>query len=53
MISSIFVGGPRQVDIIVLGLDNSGKSTVLNQLKPPDNQSSSVVPTVGFVRIIF
>uniref|UniRef100_A0A915CMU4 ADP-ribosylation factor-like protein 6 n=1 Tax=Ditylenchus dipsaci TaxID=166011 RepID=A0A915CMU4_9BILA len=47
-LSSIFNGGNKQVDIIVLGLDNSGKTTVLNQLKPPDAQSSSVVPTVGF-----
>ncbi|KAI1729080.1 ADP-ribosylation factor family domain-containing protein [Ditylenchus destructor] len=47
-IKSLFNGGSRQVEIIVLGLDNSGKSTILNQLKPPDTQTSSVVPTVGY-----
>jgi len=46
-LSALFSGN-RQVEILVLGLDNSGKTTVLNQLKPPDSQTSSVVPTVGY-----
>uniref|UniRef100_A0A914WEG3 ADP-ribosylation factor-like protein 6 n=1 Tax=Plectus sambesii TaxID=2011161 RepID=A0A914WEG3_9BILA len=38
----------REVQVLVLGLDNSGKSTILNQLKPPEAQTTEVVPTVGF-----
>jgi ADP-ribosylation factor-like protein 6 len=45
--SSLFNGTNRQADILVLGLDNSGKSTILNQLKPPDSQSANITPTVG------
>ena len=47
-LASLFGGGPRQVEILVLGLDNSGKTTILNQLKPPDAQATSIVPTVGY-----
>ena len=32
----------------MLGLDNSGKTTILNQLKPPEAQSSNIQPTVGY-----
>ena len=34
--------------MIVVGLDNSGKSTIINKLKPEASQSHSIVPTVGF-----
>eukprot|EP01138_Halocafeteria_seosinensis_P009836 gb/GECG01010047.1/.p1 GENE.gb/GECG01010047.1/~~gb/GECG01010047.1/.p1 ORF type:complete len:199 (+),score=27.89 gb/GECG01010047.1/:1-597(+) len=33
--------------VVVVGLDNAGKSTILNSLKP-DDQVQSIVPTVGF-----
>ncbi|KAI6215363.1 ADP-ribosylation factor-like protein 6 [Aphelenchoides besseyi] len=48
LFSNLLNGANRQAEILVLGLDNSGKSTILNQLKPPDAQSSSIVPTVGY-----
>jgi ADP-ribosylation factor-like protein 6 len=38
----------KQVNVLVIGLDNSGKKTILNQLKPSDAQSTQVVPTVGY-----
>uniref|UniRef100_A0A0N5AW95 ADP-ribosylation factor-like protein 6 n=1 Tax=Syphacia muris TaxID=451379 RepID=A0A0N5AW95_9BILA len=38
----------RETKILVIGLDNSGKTTILNYLKPPEAQSTQVVPTVGF-----
>eukprot|EP00441_Pelagodinium_beii_P015063 CAMPEP_0197673088 /NCGR_PEP_ID=MMETSP1338-20131121/80329_1 /TAXON_ID=43686 ORGANISM="Pelagodinium beii, Strain RCC1491" /NCGR_SAMPLE_ID=MMETSP1338 /ASSEMBLY_ACC=CAM_ASM_000754 /LENGTH=124 /DNA_ID=CAMNT_0043253293 /DNA_START=69 /DNA_END=439 /DNA_ORIENTATION=- len=40
--------GKKECAIIVVGLDNSGKSTLLNYLKPKKASSYEVVPTVGF-----
>lgn len=37
-----------QVRILVVGLDNSGKTTLVNHLKPKKSQSREVVPTIGF-----
>uniref|UniRef100_A0A914H246 ADP-ribosylation factor-like protein 6 n=1 Tax=Globodera rostochiensis TaxID=31243 RepID=A0A914H246_GLORO len=47
-LSSFFSTSGRQVEILILGLDNSGKTTFLNQLKPPETQTSNIVPTVGY-----
>lgn len=38
----------EQVNILVIGLNNSGKSTIVNHFKEADERSSIVVPTVGF-----
>lgn len=38
----------KEANIVVVGLDNSGKTTILNKLKPPEYQSHDIVPTVGF-----
>lgn len=38
----------RPVNILVIGLDNSGKSTVLNSLRPNETQSIDIVPTIGY-----
>lgn len=40
-------GAKKKVRIVVVGLDNSGKTTVLNTLKPK-KASLETVPTVGF-----
>jgi len=40
-------GAKKKVRIVVVGLDNSGKTTVLNALKPR-KASLETVPTVGF-----
>ncbi|KAG1698614.1 hypothetical protein DVH05_014572 [Phytophthora capsici] len=37
-----------QVRILVVGLDNSGKTTLVNHLKPKKSQAREVVPTIGF-----
>lgn len=38
----------EQINILVVGLNNSGKSTIVNHFKHPDEKSSITVPTVGF-----
>jgi ADP-ribosylation factor-like protein 6 len=35
-------------NVVVVGLDNSGKTTIINRLKPPEVRTIDVVPTVGF-----
>lgn len=38
----------KQASVLVVGLDNSGKTTVINQFKPTTEKSSEIVPTIGF-----
>lgn len=38
----------EEANILVIGLDNSGKTTILNQLKSEDYRSMDIVPTIGF-----
>jgi ADP-ribosylation factor-like protein 6 len=38
----------KECNVLVVGLDNSGKSTVLNHFKPDDEKHHDIVPTVGF-----
>lgn len=38
----------KKVKVLCVGLDNSGKSTVINQLKPKKLATTELVPTVGF-----
>ena len=48
MIAEALGWSKRQCKIIVVGLDNSGKSTLINHLKPKKAASYEVAPTVGF-----
>ncbi|OWF48770.1 ADP-ribosylation factor-like protein 6 [Mizuhopecten yessoensis] len=38
----------KEANLLVIGLDNSGKTTIIDQLKPEDKRSRDVAPTVGF-----
>jgi len=38
----------KEANVLVVGLDNSGKSTLLNHFKPEQEQNANIVPTVGF-----
>ena len=38
----------KEYSVLVLGLDNSGKSTILNHFKPDEEKYHNIVPTVGF-----
>uniref|UniRef100_A0A3B4YK36 ADP-ribosylation factor-like 6 n=1 Tax=Seriola lalandi dorsalis TaxID=1841481 RepID=A0A3B4YK36_SERLL len=38
----------KEVNVLCLGLDNSGKTTIINQLKPTNTQAQEIVPTIGF-----
>lgn len=39
----------EKMTILVLGLNNSGKSTIINHFKKSNEQSAIMVPTVGFL----
>lgn len=38
----------EEISIVVVGLNNSGKSTIVNHFKSPERRSTITVPTVGF-----
>jgi len=40
--------GQKQVRILVLGLDNAGKTTILYRLKSPSEDLTTTIPTIGF-----
>lgn len=38
----------KEASVLIVGLDNSGKTTIINKLKPEETRSHDIVPTVGF-----
>jgi ADP-ribosylation factor-like protein 6 len=48
MLAKAFGWSKKQVQVIVIGLDNSGKSTILNALKPKSAAKYEMTPTVGY-----
>ncbi|XP_022799652.1 ADP-ribosylation factor-like protein 6 [Stylophora pistillata] len=38
----------KEINVLCIGLDNSGKTTIINKLKPAASQAQDIVPTVGF-----
>lgn len=47
---SLLIGSVRkkEVNVLVIGLNNSGKSTVINHFKNEEEKVAEIVPTVGF-----
>jgi ADP-ribosylation factor-like protein 6 len=40
-------GSKKQSSVIIVGLDNCGKSTIVDRLKPEKKRAAELVPTVG------
>lgn len=38
----------REANVLVVGLDNSGKTTIINHFKSDETKNHDIVPTVGF-----
>ena len=38
----------KEANIVIVGLDNSGKTTIINHLKPDEQKRQDIVPTIGF-----
>ncbi|XP_065182995.1 ADP-ribosylation factor-like protein 6 [Sycon ciliatum] len=47
-LGKLFGWNKRKAEVLCVGLDNSGKSTIVNQLKPDKAQLDNIVPTIGF-----
>lgn len=46
---ALFLGiRKKEVNVLVIGLNNSGKSTVINHFKNEEDRVAEIVPTVGF-----
>lgn len=48
MLANILKIKKEQINILVVGLNNSGKSTIVNHFKDPEERSPVTLPTVGF-----
>jgi ADP-ribosylation factor-like protein 6 len=47
-ISSLLSSKKKDANILIIGLDNGGKSSIINHLKNTDSKAISINPTVGF-----
>ena len=46
MFESLF--GTKEVRILILGLDNAGKTTILYRLQNESDEAVQTIPTIGF-----
>ena len=47
-LGNLLGGKKKDANILVVGLDNSGKSSIINNLKAPETRLSTIPSTVGF-----
>jgi ADP-ribosylation factor-like protein 6 len=47
-LNNLFSSKRKNANILLVGLDNSGKTSIINYLKPPDAKVVNVAPTIGF-----
>lgn len=48
MLAGMLKARQEKINILVIGLNNSGKSTIVNHFKDPEERSQVCLPTVGF-----
>lgn len=50
MMSKVFESlfGSKEVRILILGLDNAGKTTILYRLQNESDEAVQTIPTIGF-----
>ena len=50
MFSKVFESlfGSKEVRILILGLDNAGKTTILYRLQNESDEAVQTIPTIGF-----
>lgn len=50
MFSKVFetLFGSKEVRILILGLDNAGKTTILYRLQNESDEAVQTIPTIGF-----
>jgi ADP-ribosylation factor-like protein 1 len=50
LISKVFESlfGSKEVRILILGLDNAGKTTILYRLQNETDEAVQTIPTIGF-----
>lgn len=48
MLAGMLKTRQEKINILVIGLNNSGKSTIVNHFKDPEERSQVCLPTVGF-----
>ncbi len=48
MLMSLFASKKRECNLLIVGLDNSGKTSIINYFKPDNSKSHIIIPTVGF-----
>jgi GTPase SAR1 family protein len=45
--------GNSSARLLLIGLDNAGKSTILSRIIDPEERTSGVTPTIGFKKDSF